>query len=387
MSMTSHERLLAALRGQEVDRTPWSPFLAYWWECQPQAMQDRGQIWFFREIGADALLRGFKTPFVCSDACGIEKYPTFRLPFEGCEIRRTVRDDELRVEFETPVGNLSLLARTSSIGNTQFVTEHPVKRREDYKILSYVIEHMRIEPDYDPIADEIAEVGADGLSVPLISPYQKTPFQALVEHFVGTEQLIYDLQDFPDEVESLLAIMSERALEAVRIAAESPAEAFISWEDSSTTNVSPALFARYIAPELDRWGQVVHDAGKIFIHHACGHVRKLLPIMARENVDAIESLSPPPTGNVEIWEAQAVLPGHIGLVGGIEPVHFLTLEIDELHAYVEELLDRMNPHRYILANSDSCPPGVTVEKFRLVTEIVCCRTQIRSILSGGRAAF
>ena len=370
MSMTSHERLMAALRGHETDRIPWSPFLAYWWEDQPQAVQDRGQIWFLKEIGADALLRGFKTPFANSDACGIEKYPSFRLPFDGCEVRRTAHADRLHVEFETPVGNLTLLARTSSVANSQFVTEHPIKRREDYKILSYLIEHMRIEPDYGPIAAEIAEVGDDGLSVPLISPFQKTPFQALVEHFVGTERLIYDLQDFPEEVEALLAVMSERALEAVRIAATSPAEAFITWEDSSTTNVSPALFARYIAPELDRWGEVVHDAGKLLIHHACGHVRKLLPIMVREKVDAIESVSPPPTGNIEIWDAQAALGADMSLIGGIEPVHFLTLEMDELRAYIEELLDRINPHRYILANSDSCPPGVTVEKFRLVTKMV-----------------
>jgi uroporphyrinogen-III decarboxylase len=368
--MTPHERLLAALRGQETDRTPWSPFLAYWWEHQPQAVQDRGQVWFLKEIGADALLRGFKTPFTSSDACGIEKYPSFCLPFDGCEVRRSARDGLLHVEFETPVGSLTLLARTSLEGNTQFVTEHPVKRREDYKILSYLIEHMRIEPDYGPIEAEIAEVGGGGLSVPLISPFQKTPFQSLIEHFVGTQRLIYDLQDYPGDVEALLAVMSERTFEAVRIAAESPAEAFITWEDSSTTNVSPALFARYIAPELDRWGEVVHDAGKLLIHHACGHVRKLLPIMAREKVDAIESLSPPPTGNVEIWDAQATLGETMGLIGGIEPVHFLTLEMDDLRAYVEDLLDRMNPHRYVLANSDSCPPGVTVEKFRLVTEIV-----------------
>jgi hypothetical protein len=41
-----------------------------------------------------------------------------------------------------------------------------------------------------------------------------------------------------------------------------------------------------------------------------------------------------------------------------------------LRVYVEELLERMQPAHYVLANSDSCPPGVTVEKFRLVTQIV-----------------
>ena len=89
-----------------------------------------------------------------------------------------------------------------------------------------------------------------------------------------------------------------------------------------------------------------------------------------ECVDAIESLSPPPTGNVEIWDAHQSLGLKMGLIGGIEPVHFLNLALPELRAYVEELIERMGIHRFILANSDSCPPGVTVDKFRMVSEMV-----------------
>jgi uroporphyrinogen-III decarboxylase len=373
MEMTSRERLLAALRGQEVDRLAWSPFLAYWWEHQPRAIQDRGQVSLFKEIGADALLRGFSTPFTNSDVHGLNYYDSFRNPMPGCRVRRQEKGDELRVQYETPVGTLTVRARNSAIGNTWFVTEHPVKRREDYKILSDIIERMVIAPNHEATQNEIDSVGEDGLSMPLISPFLKTPFQALVEHFVGTEQLVYDLQDYPEEVEALLGVMSERAMEAVRIAVESPAEAFITWEDTSTTNISTSLFERYIVPEMNRWGQVVRDAGKLFVHHACGHVRALLPTMAGQVIDAVESLSPPPTGNVEVWEAQEILGPQIGIIGGIEPVHFLTLDLDDLRDYVQALLDRVDPRRYILANSDSCPPGVSTEKFLLVTEIVQSR--------------
>ncbi len=371
MQMTSRERLLAALRGQEIDRIPWSPFLAYWWEHQPQEIQDCGQLWFLKEIGADPLLRGFATPFTSSDIHGVGYYPdSFYNPIPDCETRREVKGDDWRIQYVTPVGTLTTLSRYSALANTRFVIEHPVKQREDYKVLSYIVERMVIEPNYQPIQQAIEELGEDGLYMPLISPFLKTPFQALVEHFVGTQQLVYDLVDYPEEVEALLAVMSERAMEAVQIAVESPAEAFITWEDSSTTNVSPAMFARYIAPELTRWGQVVHAAGKLLIHHACGHVRHLLPIMAEEAIDAMESLSPPPTGDVEIWEAQEVLSPRVGIVGGIEPTHFLNLDLDGLRDYVEELLAQVNPCHYVLANSDSCPPGVSAEKFRLVTEIV-----------------
>jgi uroporphyrinogen-III decarboxylase len=374
MEMTPHQRLLAALRGQEVDRLPWSPILAYWWDSQPRQIQDRGEFQFLVDLGADPLLRGRTTAFVCSDLRGANEYPErMHLPIPDCEIRRQVKGDEEQVTYETPVGDLTMLSRYSPAGNTRFVVEHLVKSREDYKILAYLVERMTIQPDYGPVRHLIQEMGEEGLLVPLISPFLKTPFQALVEHYVGTVQLVYDLADYPEEVEALLEVMSERVMEAVKISAESPAEAFISWEDSSTTNISPAMFRRYIAPEISRWGRLLHDAGKLLLHHACGHVRHLLPTMAEEEVDVIESISPPPTGNVEIWEAQEVLGPRVGIVGGIEPTHFLNLKLDALREYVEELLDRVNPHHYILANSDSCPPGVAVEKFRLVTEIVRSR--------------
>ena len=43
----------------------------------------------------------------------------------------------------------------------------------------------------------------------------------------------------------------------------------------------------------------------------------------------------------------------IGLVGGIEPLHFLNLDLPGLRAYFEDLLERMDHRRWILANSDN----------------------------------
>jgi hypothetical protein len=37
---------------------------------------------------------------------------------------------------------------------------------------------------------------------------------------------------------------------------------------------------------------------------------------------------------------------------------------------VAALLDRVGPERFVLANSDSCPPDVEFEKFLLVSELV-----------------
>ena len=51
--------MLGALRGETIDRTPWSPFLAYYFDSLPQEIREKGQFEYLRQMGADPLLRGF----------------------------------------------------------------------------------------------------------------------------------------------------------------------------------------------------------------------------------------------------------------------------------------------------------------------------------------
>ena len=357
--MTPKQRLLASIKGQDTDRAAWSPFLAYFWESMPQRVQDEGQLKFLEGLGADPLLRG--------------SHQLFGVNRKRCRVNEKIHGTERIVTYETPVGELRSKHVYSPAGNTWFITDHPVKTEEDFKILMYLYEDLEITANYDKYLEDCDALGERGLYLPGIGVDIKTPFQSLVEHWVGTENLVYALADYPAAVEECLAVMGEKSIDSVNISVLSPAEAFIFWEDSSTTNISPSLFLKYTAPDINRWGRIIHDAGKYLVHHACGHIRALLPLMANTEIDVIESISPPPTGNIEIWEARDILPDNIGIIGGIEPTFFLNCNLDELRPYVENLLDKMGKHRYILANSDSCPPGVAIEKLRLVTDIVKSR--------------
>jgi uroporphyrinogen-III decarboxylase len=355
--MNSKERILAALHGQPVDRLPWCPFLAYWWEHQPKATTDLGQIEFMRAIGADALLRGFVQPY--------------QVQYADDVVFENLKADGLTwTVARTKHGELRTGSQYSPDGDTTYVVHHPVQTKVDYRILRELVAAGELIPQFDIVLQQINAVGEDGLCVPQISPFGKTPFQALLEHYVGTEQLVYHLMDIPEEVEATLEVMNEKCMQAVNLATDSPADVFITWEDSSTTNVSPRMFEQYIASQMSRWGNVLEEADKSLIHHACGHLKALLPIMKEENIIAIESLSPPPTGNIEIWDAREMIGPKMCLIGGIEPVHFLTLEDDAFDSYVHDLIERMPRKGFILANSDSCPPGVPVQRFQRVTEIV-----------------
>ena len=346
--MTHKQRLLAAIRGEPVDKTPWSPFLAYWWEGHPEIARDRPQWRVMLEMGGDPMLRGFGS--------------AWRLEQTGVDRSERTVGHVRQVSLNTPVGALCEQYTYSPAADSWFLTGHPLKTAEDYKILTWINEHSRIIHDDTQLARDLAATGEDALIIPIIGSQYKTCFQSLVEHWVGTVELCYMLEDNPRVVEECLAAMRAVAIKTVECSAASPAEVFIFWEDSSTTNISPAMFEKYTAPEIRAWGDMLHGAGKLLVHHACGHLKGLLPMIGQLPIDALESASPPPTGNIALEAIREALPDHIALIGGIEPVFFENCTMAQLKARTQDLLRSQHGTRFVLANSDSCPPGVSYQK-------------------------
>ena len=354
--MTPKQRILGAIRGEPIDRIPWSPFLAYWWEYQPKAFQAQGELAFLESIGADPILRLY--------------HALHAKEFVGCVITNKTVGDMRYTTYATKVGSIQTVHSYSPQGDTWFATGHPVKTVEDLRTLTYMFEHVRVYADKQQYIDGHREVGERGLCLAPVGTEGKSCFQSLVEHWIGTEELVYMIEDYPDEIDECLAVMREKSLQTLTISADSPAEAFFFCEDSSTTNISPAYFIKYAAPEIADWAKIAHDAGKLLIHHACGHIKDLVVPMCETGIDVIESITPPPIGNIEIWDAFEKIPGHVALIGGIEPNALLNSSLDELEAYVHRLLSKVDNRRFVLANSDSCPPGVSIDKFELVSRLV-----------------
>lgn len=356
VEMTAKERITAAIEGQSLDRLPFSPFLAYIWEHFPKQIQEAGQLAFLNEIGADPLWRGAP--------CAVKQ----KIP--GLEIRQVTKADRVYVEAVTPVGTLREVSMRSKLGNTTFVVEHPVKTEEDFKAALWIEENTVLEFDPAPVDEHFRGEGREGLSIGMLIPRRKSAFQSMIEHSIGTVELVYALADYPETVEALWQAMMANDLKAARMSVEAPYQYYITWEDSSTQNYSPKLYTKFIATEIREFCQILGESGKDYIQHACGHIRDLLPHMRNSGIKAVESLSPLPTGNLTLGEARRIVGADFCIIGGIEPIEFLTLSLEDLEAYVEQAIEDASGGPFVLANSDSCPPGVTVDKFRLVSRVV-----------------
>jgi uroporphyrinogen-III decarboxylase len=237
-------------------------------------------------------------------------------------------------------------------------------------------EGIRYEPNHEAVEAHLQGNGRDGLSLGLLIPRCKSAYQDMVEFFVGTEELVYAQMDFPDTVRSLWEQMVANDLKAVALSLQADYDHFLTFEDSSTQNYSPTQYDEFIGSEIGQWCKMLAGAGKHYVQHACGHVAALTERMRDHGVFAIESISPPPTGDLTIKDARAMVGDSMGIIGGIEPTQFLNLEGDALRRYTEQVIVDAQGGPFVLANSDSCPPGVTVEKFMLVADVAKAQSGI-----------
>lgn len=364
--MTSRERILHALAGTQPDRVPFSPFLAYWWEAQPDALTDAGELTFLEQIGADPLFRGHY-PMTGKN---YEDAVLCKTRIDGCEIMQKTEGIRKTTTYHTAKEDLTLGYRYVERSNSWFLVEHPLAKEEDFQLLTDIMNATHLEPDLERYERETEQLGERGYILPLICPEMKTSFQSLLEKWVGTENLVYALIDFPEIVQETLDAMRRVSREAVEIAVQSSSPFFLSWEDTSTTNISPAYYEKYILPEINEWCGILHAHGKGYIQHACGHLHDLLPAMASSAIDGLGSLSPAPTGNVMLEDVADRFPKHISIIGGIEPVDLLESPIEVILNHAGHAMDVMQNRGYILSNSDSCPPGVTVEKLEALAKLV-----------------
>lgn len=237
---------------------------------------------------------------------------------------KSYQDNGLTInETSTPVGTLRSVIQTAVIPSSQLdnvpagvvdvgtetintIHSHPVNSLDDYKTIRYLYEHMDFSIDVRAIEIALHRVGDDGVVV--VNGGMPSPLYSMIDHLVGLEKFIYDLYDFPEEVEKTMAIMAEKSYECYQqITSVSPAAIVRCTEDLDGKMISPDLFAQYSSPVLAEYAKICRRNDKIIMVHSCGHIKQFLPEFRNSEIDAIHCLCPPPVGNTPITYAHEIL--------------------------------------------------------------------------------
>ena len=354
--MTGRERIKASLSGEETDRLCWSPLMDGYFTASLPGMG-------YGELDVPGAVR-------LAGGDILERHCPALRRIEHPSIVREARDEgSRRLEWiETPLGRLETELHSSTLGRTQYISRHPVHNADDVRILQYIIENTCWEPDFQAFADRERIVGDRGMAT---ASGPLTPLTDFLEYQAGVEMTVYLLADHPREMAACFETVHENNLKAYRLLAESPAELIIAYEDTSSTVISPEFYRKYCSPLIDRYASICRSAGKWFITHMCGKLSAFHGQIRQGLQHGVDSVCPPPSGDVWAHEARQAWGPEKVVIGGIEPAALVRMSPDQTRLYVKRVLDAMPTfRRFILSTGDATPYGTPVENLQAVAEIV-----------------
>ena len=329
---TMRERMLAVVRGEEVDRVP---FVQYENNAGPNE-----EIW--KVIGREnmGVLRWTRVHRIEHPNCGAT---TEEVEYQGKRGMRTT--------IETPRGTLVEEKYFEPTFGTGWIKEHFVREPDDYdRLLAYLEDGVVVE-DVEPFHRACAELGDQGL--PLVA-VERSPYQQLWVQWVGIQDLALHMVDCPERVESCIGALARQERRIMEIAAGSPAE-FVDFPDNITAPmIGLDNFRRYCVP-LYRELAGMLDGRPVFVHMD-GDLQALWPAIGDSGVGGVDSLSPPPDNDTSAGEVVARWPDMRVWVNYPSSVHLQPAQA--IYDQAMEILQQAgHTGRLQIQISENVPPG------------------------------
>lgn len=378
--MTSKERLLKTLKHEIPDKIPWALLVNnFFLEGQKDKYKKMSSEEFVKEVGGDLFnFIGFKAKskdIIIKTFIDGKLYKTeendwlteFYYYFMDIDYYRSPKGRIVERRFITPLGELSAKFTHTPNSHTVFITEYLIKKVEDYKIFAYMIENLEYEDQSQLCKQKEIELGNDGINVAYL---HSSPAYELIQNFMGLERFLFFLNDYEEETIKLMNIMFEKFCQCYKSYSENEVPVIFIPEDASTTLYSPKIFDKYLKPVLIEYCKIIKTAGKISIMHACGHLKNLTKSFSEIiGLDCIDSVSPPPTGNVNVSEFKKAMNG-VCIMGGI-PANAFLYELDDFKRYIRDLLlENKENGNFILCSGSSVPGDAKIENIKVMAELV-----------------
>jgi len=363
--MTHRERILAAMKGEAPDQLPWVPRLLLWYNAHRHqgTLPPKYRNWSLREIEGDL---GMGTPARDGKIFDTRYGPQI-------QIETQKKGNDLLTEYRTPVGTLSTLYRESKQLQEQEIQgreiEHLIKGPDDYPVMEYLIEHTEYVPAFEEYERYDQEIGSEGLPLVLLGD---CPMNRLMRELVGYNRIFFDLTDYPNRVESLLATMEEKHREMWKIAAASPATLFLYGLHFDSQMTPPPLFRKYFLPHFREFNRLMHRHGKYAAFHSDADTSLLLDLLLEAEYDCADTFTCAPMVNVTLKQARAAWGKHITIWGGIPSIILgPPFSEAEFEAYMEDLFRTIAPgDAFILAVGDNMMPESQIERMARVSQMV-----------------
>jgi len=322
-----------------------------------------------REVGWADAAAAVETAGTHGWACVKQPQPFDVIPFLD-EVTLTERRESLDGgggrtvrRLHTPEGDMSEVIERPK-GLPSYHREFLVKGPADVKAFAYFIRRAAETAVRNPavrkqMGGEIAgNKDAIGGRFPTDLHVLPSAMDLMSSLYMDQETAIFLIHDERDLMEELMDLHWQMSQVWLRLGAEHDVD-ICSYAVHGFEWLSPALYKRYMIPQARRINEFAASEGKLSWIHTCGKLRRIAEMSAYQEmkVDVVESLSMPPTGDIEdMATTRRDIGADIVTRGGIN-VELLYQDPESVRERVEYVLDSTKGFRHIMGDTnDSCPP-------------------------------
>jgi hypothetical protein len=217
---------------------------------------------------------------------------------------RKIMEGNDRVEiWETPKGDITRIDRMTTDG-AFVITKYPVESLYDLAAMQFVVEHTRVEADYDFINDQLDQIGELGVADIVI---WRSPFGKCLHEYLGFERTVYWMCDYKDQLLAFRDVQETFDLKLIELAAQSGARVVIISDHADETLVNPRWYQELFIPFYLNATEILHKYGKYISTHLDGNIKKLLPLLKKSGFDIMDGCTPAPMTNYYPEELSAAL--------------------------------------------------------------------------------
>lgn len=369
-TMTSRERLLAAIQHQKVDCVPCSPriwavllerFKASDWRTDLKAAA------YFDYDPHIIIPSGMPKPF--SESGDSTK------GLRDVRIEVAVKDDDdteiIERTIHTPAGPLHETIKKPKPGRAEYgISPNPHRVEPMLKDDGDLAKMEYLMPDpaaCDPVpgyAEMEKEIGDRGL----LQVCVESPLDYRLGEAYPSVQMMVDCYEKRDFVEKALRLFQKQVLAETKAVLEKGVTGiFAPWFYSSlSAGWSPAIYGDFFAPLLKEHVELVHSYGALYDMYDDGKLMGILDIVKDCGVDVLETLTPPPVGDADLAEIKRRIGDAVCLKGYVDLLYVVKQGTPELiEKTVHDAITVAAPGGgFILGSSDSFRDGTPLENLK-----------------------
>ncbi len=325
-TMTSRERMLAALRHEEPDRIPVAPW-------------GLGRVGWETPLGAELVAR--TDPWL-EVGMGINPVAGAVWPVETEK-----RGNQVRRVLHAP--GRDLVAVTTTTAQTSASTEYFCKSLADIEAL-LALSFVPAEPDMERWKAHKARVGDDGMAILGMATGICFPNDML-----GTEYCSLLWASEPDIIREMVRIAAEREFAAIEQACAAGVDCVrVVGGEYSTELMGPRSWQELVVPYDKPLVEMIQSYGAIAHYHNHGRMQRCLESIAALGIDSLDPVEQPPYGDIAMQEALQRIGGRVCLVGGLDDMEVLdTRSREEVLGMAEELLQTCGKRDWMLGGTSS----------------------------------